>query len=633
LDPTEIHPPRQNEEPDLGFLAPRRQAGELGRLGPYRVIRVLGRGGMGVVFLADDPALKRAVALKVMLPSIAAKPTARVRFLREARAAAGLEHDHIVPIYQVGEEGGVPFIAMPLLKGMTLEDYLRRRGRLTLPQILRVGREVAKGLAAAHDKGLVHRDIKPANLWLDAMAAGRVKILDFGLARAAEGDEHLTHEGAVVGTPAFMSPEQASGKTVGPASDLFSLGSVLYLLCTGRRPFAGSTPFAVLTALATEAPTPVVELNPDTPLPLAELVHRLLNKNPARRPASAREVAEAIYAMERKRLVEKLEQEAAAGLNTPGASQTVNLNPEESADSQIELAQPIDPPARSRSPRISWLLAGSVAAVAALVVSAALAAGVALTRWPKPVQDGVGAGGPTAPDPPKYGPFRPPPPGQGKKLIPAKNLSRLKDAQAFQRDPAEQWDLALDGDDPVVTSTVKDAALYFGGRVRKNYYLRFEYQRIEGFGAPSLSFYDQYHKPVDGGEGGSGCYLWLNGSGMVSKYGPRRFARATWDGKSWRSDGPASEQRLRNPQLKPEPCWHTGELYAVDEVVVPIIDGQILGAVADIQDRVGGNWVAVSSGGIHFRTGEKMIAFRRVEFWDCDSIPDDVKALCVAEAK
>jgi serine/threonine protein kinase len=333
---------------------------------------------MGMVFLADDPALKRSVALKVMLPEVAARPVARERFLREARSAAALAHDHIVPIFHVAEDRGVPFIAMPLLTGMTLDEYLRRKGRLTVPQALRVGRETAKGLAAAHAKGLVHRDVKPANLWLDATAGGRVKILDFGLARAAPSDEQLTHEGAVLGTPAFMSPEQAAGQPVGPASDLFSLGAVLYLLCTGRRPFPGDNAYAILIALAKETPTPVAALNPDVPPPLADLVMRLLEKDPARRPASAREVAEAIYAVERKRLIEKLKREAGGGPTTVGGSHAVNPNPEESADARLEFDPPGAPERNPRSRRLAALGLSCVLVLVAVLVA------VFLVRQPEP---------------------------------------------------------------------------------------------------------------------------------------------------------------------------------------------------------------------------------------------------------
>jgi len=175
----------------LNFLAPAEGPGEIGRLGGYRILKILGSGGMGVVFHAEDPALQRPVAVKAMLPRMAASASARLRFLREGRAAASLHHDHIVPIYQVGEDRGVPFLAMPLLRGESLEDRLKREGEGALPpaEVCRIGREIAEGLAAAHARGLVHRDVKPANVWLESdgesvmPTSGRVKILDFGLAR------------------------------------------------------------------------------------------------------------------------------------------------------------------------------------------------------------------------------------------------------------------------------------------------------------------------------------------------------------------------------------------------------------------------------------------------------------------
>src|SRR5262249_7079741 len=160
-------------------------------LGPYRVLKVLGAGGMGVVFHAEDPQLQRAVALKVVLPALAASASARERFLREARAAAAIEHDHIVTIHQVGEDRKLSFLQMQSLGGESLEDRLKREPKLPAAEVLRIGREVAEGLAAAHEGGLVHRDIKPANIWLEGNR-GRVKILDFGLARAVADDAHLT---------------------------------------------------------------------------------------------------------------------------------------------------------------------------------------------------------------------------------------------------------------------------------------------------------------------------------------------------------------------------------------------------------------------------------------------------------
>jgi hypothetical protein len=270
---------------------------EVVRLGRYRLVETVGVGGMGVVFLALDEHLRRRAAIKVMLPKYAAAPAARERFLREARTCAGVRSEHVVTIYDVGEERGVPFIAMEYLQGYSLEEHLKRRGAsLSVPQVLRVGREIAEGLAAAHALGLVHRDIKPANVWLEA-PQGRVKILDFGLAKPVSPDEteddgSLTRTGQVVGTPAYMSPEQARGERVDPRTDLFSLGGVLYRVTTGRLPFEGPTAMAILTSLGgLDTPTPVQALNPAVPDPLADLIHRLLAKDAVHRPASAAEVA------------------------------------------------------------------------------------------------------------------------------------------------------------------------------------------------------------------------------------------------------------------------------------------------------------------------------------------------------
>jgi eukaryotic-like serine/threonine-protein kinase len=208
------------------------------------------------------------------------------RFLREARTMAAIKHDHLVTIYQAGQEGDAVYFAMEFLEGETLEQRL---GCGPLPEVsetLRLGREIASGLAFLHDRGLIHRDIKPANLWLEA-PRGRVKILDLGLTRRAREDVNLTQSGLIVGTPGFLSPEQARGEPLDPRSDLFSLGCVLYCLCTGNRPFPGTSALAVLTALATEDPPPAHAVNPSIPLPLSDLVRRLLAKRPEERPASA----------------------------------------------------------------------------------------------------------------------------------------------------------------------------------------------------------------------------------------------------------------------------------------------------------------------------------------------------------
>jgi serine/threonine protein kinase len=289
--------PKKVTAQDYEFLAPAQGPDEMGRLGHYRVLRILGAGGMGIVFEAEDTQLQRRVALKAMKPAVLT-PGNRERFLHEARATAAIEHDHIVTIYQVGEDSGVPYLAMKLLQGKSLEDKLKEEGGwLPVPEVLRIGREIAEGLEAAHAKGLIHRDIKPANIWLEG-ERGRVKIVDFGLARAAEADLNLTQEGLVMGTPAYMAPEQADDKPLDHRCDLFSLGSVLYRTATGQFPFKGKDSMAIMMALATKQPDPPREIDPLVPAPLSDLIMRLLAKDPDERPANARTVCDAIEAIE-----------------------------------------------------------------------------------------------------------------------------------------------------------------------------------------------------------------------------------------------------------------------------------------------------------------------------------------------
>jgi serine/threonine protein kinase len=303
------------------FLAPSEQPDEIGRLGPYRVLKMLGAGGMGVVFRAHDPQLDRLVALKAMLPTLATSASAKERFFREAKAAAALKHPHVVTIHQVGEDRGAPFLAMEFLEGESLDHYLKRKVKLPASELLRIGREIALGLAAAHDKGLIHRDIKPANVWLESVVSSpssvgkkkkqdsttdngprtmdyHVKILDFGLARAMGDQSNLTQSGTIIGTPAYMAPEQAGGKSVDHRCDLFSLGCVLYRMCTGQMAFKGPDTISILSALALEQPESPATLHPEIPAELSELVMQLLAKNPADRPSSAREVADRLQELE-----------------------------------------------------------------------------------------------------------------------------------------------------------------------------------------------------------------------------------------------------------------------------------------------------------------------------------------------
>ncbi len=303
-DPAPDTPPGEVPPEVYDFLAPPQAPDELGRLGPYRVLSVLGAGGMGVVFQAEDPQLRRRVALKVMKPVLAASESARKRFLREAQVTAALVHDHIVTIHQVGEDRGLPYLAMQYLQGEALADRLAREGPLPPAEAVRIGREVAAGLDAAHRGGLLHRDVKPSNIWLETTdgrdgrpAAPRSRLVDFGLARSAGADASLTQPGVIVGTPMYMSPEQAGGGKVDARSDLFSLGCVLYHMCTGRPPFTGSDTIATLLLVAATEPPAPRTLNPAVPPALSDLILRLLAKDPESRPAGAGAVVEAFEAM------------------------------------------------------------------------------------------------------------------------------------------------------------------------------------------------------------------------------------------------------------------------------------------------------------------------------------------------
>jgi WD40 repeat protein/serine/threonine protein kinase len=283
-------PSAPTEDLALDFLAPSQKPGSLGRLDHYEVCEVIGRGGMGLVLKAFDEKLHRVVAVKVMAPALAASTQARKRFVREAQAAAAVRHEHVIDIHAVEDAGPLPYLVMECIVGISLEDRIRRTGPLQLKEVLRIGMQIAQGLAAAHAQGLVHRDIKPANILLEN-GVERVKITDFGLARPVE-DDSMTLPGVIAGTPQFMAPEQARAGPVDRRADLFSLGSVLYMMCTGQPPFAAGDPIAVLKRVCEETPRPVRELNPAVPDWLAAIIQRLHAKDPADRFQSAAEVAE-----------------------------------------------------------------------------------------------------------------------------------------------------------------------------------------------------------------------------------------------------------------------------------------------------------------------------------------------------
>jgi formylglycine-generating enzyme required for sulfatase activity/serine/threonine protein kinase len=278
------------EESVLDFLQPPGKPDSLGRLGHYEVLEVLGRGGFGIVLKAFDEMLHRVVAIKVMAPHLASTSPARKRFLREARASAAIRHENVVGIHAV-EEQPIPYLVMEYIAGETLQQQLNRLGPFEVPEILRIGQQVARGLAAAHALGLVHRDIKPSNILLESGIEQRAKITDFGLARAAD-DASLTQSGYIAGTPMYMAPEQALGQPIDHRADLFSLGSVLYVMCSGRPPFRASTTLAVLKRATEDTPRPIREIIPEIPEWLCAVIARLHAKKPEDRFASAKEVAD-----------------------------------------------------------------------------------------------------------------------------------------------------------------------------------------------------------------------------------------------------------------------------------------------------------------------------------------------------
>lgn len=285
--PTETQTPAAD---CLDFLDPSEKPGHLGRLAHYEILQIIGQGGMGIVLKAMDESLQRVVAIKVLAPQLATNATARQRFQREARAAAAISHEHVVTIHAVDEAKGLPYLVMQYVAGVSLQERLDKSGPLGVKEILRIGHQAACGLAAAHPQGLVHRDVKPANILLEN-GVERVKLTDFGLARVAD-DASLTQSGFVAGTPQYMAPEQADGLRVDHRADLFSLGSVLYAMSTGRPPFRASTTAAVLRRVSEDEPRPVREINPEIPEWLEAIISKLHAKEPADRFQSAADVAE-----------------------------------------------------------------------------------------------------------------------------------------------------------------------------------------------------------------------------------------------------------------------------------------------------------------------------------------------------
>ncbi len=308
----------------LPQLQPTTRSGFIGRLGAIDIRRIIGRGGMGIVYEGLDAALDRVVAVKVLSPHLLADPEAKSRFLREARAAATLTHESVVAIHAIMEADGTPALVLQYIPGESLAQRIEREKKLPFDDVVRIGIQVSRGLAAAHEHGLVHRDIKPGNILIadcrlqhadwktkpsandDAISpsgavrqsairnrqsAISVKIADFGLVKRV-GAESITQEGILAGTPAYMSPEQAADADVDARSDLFSLGVVLYHISSGELPFPAESPFVLLNQVRTMEPRPLRDANPELPEWFCTIVHRLMAKLPEQRIGSAARLAE-----------------------------------------------------------------------------------------------------------------------------------------------------------------------------------------------------------------------------------------------------------------------------------------------------------------------------------------------------
>ncbi|WP_020470348.1 protein kinase domain-containing protein [Zavarzinella formosa] len=366
------------DDTEAGSAGSRSKLAKLPQLTSFEIRKVLGQGGMGTVYLAEDPRLGRQVAIKTLKREFAEKPGAVARFLLEAKTAAKIEHDHICPIYQTGEEGGIPFIAMPFLKGEPLDVRMKREKRLPIADAIRIGREIALGLAAAHEAGLIHRDIKPANVWLESGRGQfpRVRILDFGLARGLGQDNELTAAGTVVGTPSYMAPEQARGKKVDGRADLWSLGVILYEMTVGAKPFTGEDTIAILASLALDNPTPPHEANPGVPQPLSDLIMRLLAKNADARPANGHVVADELAQIQGSATLPSIPVPAATGPDPWGglSGSTEVVDSSSSASTSTKQTKALKQPGKPRSLLLPLAIGGGavftlIAAIAIFLLS------------------------------------------------------------------------------------------------------------------------------------------------------------------------------------------------------------------------------------------------------------------------
>ncbi|WLD15330.1 bifunctional serine/threonine-protein kinase/formylglycine-generating enzyme family protein [Planctellipticum variicoloris] len=356
----------------LKYLKSAERPGWLGRLGHYEIEAILGRGAFGIVAKAFDEKLHRVVAIKLMNPELAATSPPRQRFLREARTAAAVMHENIVAIHAVEEEP-IPYLVMECIRGQTLQQRMDARGPFETQEILRIGQQVAAGLAAAHGAKLIHRDIKPSNILLAGGSAERAKISDFGLARAVD-DATMTSSGLIAGTPMYMAPEQARGETLDHRADLFSLGSVLYQMASGRPPFRAANTVAVLKRVCEDTPRPLDDVLPGIPGWLETIIFKLLEKKREDRYQTAQELADLLARCESEL---QHQGQVTCVKGSPRVAETRNF-----------------PPARSTDRGARWKPIGGVLTVTAVIGFALMNSGKKTSqldttspRTPSPIKD------------------------------------------------------------------------------------------------------------------------------------------------------------------------------------------------------------------------------------------------------
>jgi eukaryotic-like serine/threonine-protein kinase len=333
-------------------------------IGDFRILRRIGEGGMGQVYLAEQASLKRQVAIKIMRPDLAANPTAVQRFQREAEAVAKVTHANIVQVYAFGQADGLHYMALEYVDGKNLREYLARKGPPDVLLALSILRQAAAGLQRASENGIVHRDIKPENILLTRK--GEVKVTDFGLSRCFGGEQepiNLTQTGVSMGTPLYMSPEQVQGKGVDPRSDIYSLGVTAYHMLTGEPPFLGQNGFEVALQHVQNQPVPLHERRPDLPLELCQVVQHMMAKDPGDRYQTAKELLRDLT-----RLREGLSGKTAAALD---AIQLTQSQPLVTAGNLAKSPAPATQVALPRGRRRGWL----VIVLMAVSILAAAAAG------------------------------------------------------------------------------------------------------------------------------------------------------------------------------------------------------------------------------------------------------------------